>query len=173
MELLDKYNAVATFFLLGHKVGSLKEEIGQLISAGHEIGSHSYRHLHAWKSGPANIFRDIENGLRAVRVVAPCRLFRAPYGKVTLGTLLQVSAMGCRQSWWTIDSTDSWERPKSISEILDVVRKQGGGVVLMHDLDRPESPMHEKLVLDLTRELLNLAANERFRICKLGEVIDK
>jgi peptidoglycan/xylan/chitin deacetylase (PgdA/CDA1 family) len=171
LDILRSRNAVATFFLLGHKLGALQEIVARIVSDGHEIGSHSYNHLHAWQRDPVSVFLDIQKGLRAVRSVAKCRFFRAPFGKTTFGSLIQVWLQGCRQSWWTIDSTDTWERPRGVKEILDQVRTDGGGVVLMHDLDRPAQPEHEKFVLDLTRGLLDLAENEGFRICKLGEVI--
>lgn len=171
LEILCSRNAVATFFLLGQKVGAAKESLARIISAGHEIGCHSYGHLHAWKRDPISVFLDIQKGFRAVRSVSECRLYRAPYGKVTLGSLLQVWLQGGRQSWWTIDSTDTWQKPRTVEDVLDQVRTEGGGVVLMHDLDRPARPEHEKFVLDLTRGLLDLANNEGYRICKLGEII--
>lgn len=173
LEILRDRNAHATFFPLGHKLGKSKEIVARIIGAGHEIGSHSYAHLHAWKCDPVSVFLDIQKGLRVVRTVADCQLFRAPYGKLTLGSLIQVGLHGCRQSWWTIDSTDTWGKPIGVKEILDRVRAQGGGVVLLHDLDRPAQPEHEKFVLDLTRGLLDLADGEGFRIRRLGDVIQK
>lgn len=171
LEILRSRNAVATFFLLGHKVDSAKESVARIISGGHEIGSHSYKHLHAWKYDPISVFLDIQRGFRTVESLSACRFFRAPYGKVTLGSSVQVWLRGCRQSWWTIDSTDTWEHTRGVKEILDKVRAEGGGIVLMHDIDRPAKPEREKFVLDLTQGLLDLAENEDFRICKLGEVI--
>jgi peptidoglycan/xylan/chitin deacetylase (PgdA/CDA1 family) len=173
LDILSSRNAVATFFLLGHKLDALQEIVARIVRDGHEIGSHSYAHFHAWQRDPVSVFFDIQKGLRAVRAVAACRLFRAPYGKLTLGSMIQVSIQGCRQSWWTIDSTDTWENPKSVEEILAKVRAQGGGVVLMHDLDRTARPTHEQFVLDLTRGLLDIAEREGFRICRLGEVLRK
>jgi peptidoglycan/xylan/chitin deacetylase (PgdA/CDA1 family) len=171
LDILQRHNSIATFFLLGYKLDESKEVVTEIISAGHEIGSHSYCHLHAWRHNPISVFMDIKDGLRAVRTVTECRLFRAPYGKSTFGTLIQVWLQGCEQSWWTIDSTDSWDRPLGVEEILNRVRTQGGGIVLLHDLDRPEMPEQEKFVLDMTRGLLDLAKNEGYRICKLGEVL--
>lgn len=171
LSMLHERQAKATFFVLGRKVAAEEAGVVQLLSEGHEFGSHSYRHLHAWKRDPVSVLLDIKKGLRTVRAMAECRLFRAPYGKITLGSVIQLWLQGCRQSWWTIDSTDTWDRLREIEEILDQVRREGGGVVLMHDMDRPDRPDREQFVLDLTRALLDLAQNEGFRICKLGEVI--
>ncbi len=173
LDILRDGNATATFFPLGHKLEGSKAIVAEIIKAGHELGSHSYEHLHAWKRNPVSILWDIQEGIRAIRTVAECHLFRAPYGKLTLGSMIQVRLQGCTQSWWTIDSTDTWENPRSVDEILAQVRTQGGGVVLLHDLDRITRPTHEHFVLDLTRGLLEMAEREEFRICRLGEVIQQ
>ncbi len=171
LDILDSYNAVATFFLIGRKVDLSKDVVERMARTGHEVGSHSYQHLHAWKCNPINVYRDIQHGLNIVRSITRCRLFRAPYGKVTLGTLFQVSLLGCVQSWWTVDSTDTWNTVRQNEEILDQVRRQGGGVVLMHDLDRLGSPERSEFVITLTRDLLEMAKIEGFRICTLGEIL--
>jgi peptidoglycan/xylan/chitin deacetylase (PgdA/CDA1 family) len=173
LDILRSRNAVATFFLLGHKLDALQEVVARIVSDGHEIGSHSYAHFHAWQRDPVSVFFDIQKGLRAVRAMAACRLFRAPYGKLTLGSMIQVRLQGCRQSWWTIDSTDTWETPRSVEAIINQVRAQGGGVVLLHDLDLSAKTERENFLLDLTRGLLDLAENDGFRICRLGELIYK
>ena len=168
--VLREQAASATFFVLGRKLDSGQTEILQLKAEGHELGSHSYQHLHAWKRDPLSIILDVQKGLHSLRSMAECRFFRAPYGKLTLGSLIQLRFQGCNQAWWTIDSTDTWSHPKSVETILQQVRDDGGGVVLMHDMDRSEKPAHEEFVLELTQALLQLAKNEGFRVCRFSEV---
>lgn len=171
LDILHERNARATFFLIGRKVDERRGVIARIIHDGHRLGSHSYRHLHAWKHDPIRVFLDINRGINSVRSVAECRLFRAPYGKLTLGSLLQAWMQGCVQSWWTIDSTDTWDPPKAIDQVIERVRREGGGVVLMHDMDRSGMPGREQYVLDMTRALLDLAQRENFRICRFEEVL--
>lgn len=173
LDLLRENGASATFFVLGQKVDAFKEHTARIVGEGHEIGSHSYRHLHAWKCNPLSVFRDVQLGMQVVRRVAPCRLFRAPYGKITLGSLLQVATSGCSQSWWTIDSSDTWRTPLPLDHILGQVRKQEGGVLLMHDMDCDERPERADFVLELTRGLLLMARKEGFRICTLGDILKR
>jgi peptidoglycan/xylan/chitin deacetylase (PgdA/CDA1 family) len=172
IALLDSGNAKATFFLIGHQVESLKPTVARIVNEGHELGSHSQRHLHAWKQNPVSVFIDIREGLRSVRSMAECKLFRAPYGKLTLGTLIQAKLSGCTLSWWTIDSTDTWDHPRKVEDIVEQVRCEGGGVILMHDMDRPDPYAHE-FVIELTKRLISVAATDGFRICKMGEVVTK
>ena len=105
-----------------------------------------------------------------VRKLNAAPFFRPPHGKITLATLLQVWMNKCRLAWWTIDSSDTWATPKSVEAVLDEIRRQGGGVILLHDHDRSGHPEREAYVLDLTRAILEMARNERFRVCKLSAV---
>jgi len=164
VEKLKIYGAVATFFFIGKKLKNSEELVSLVVESGHVVGSHSFDHLHAWKRSPVAVFDDISQGLRAARLIRPCNLFRPPYGKITLATWLQVSLLKCKHAWWTIDSTDSWERPRDIEEILEIVRQQGGGVVLLHDLERPEKISGDGFTVALTIALLELAVKENFRV---------
>ena len=170
LHLFADFRAHATFFALGHKIESCSEACALIAGGGHEFGSHSYRHLNAWEQSPLAVYRDIDQGLSLVRKLNAAPFFRPPHGKITLATLLQVWMNKCRLAWWTIDSSDTWATPKSVEAVLDEIRRQGGGVILLHDHDRSSHPEREAYVLDLTRAILEMARNERFRVCKLSAV---
>lgn len=171
LKVLETRGGRATFFLLGQKVGKSRTVVEKLCQGGHEIGSHSQNHLNAWKSSPWQVYLDIKRGFFALQGTPSSFLFRAPHGKTTIATLIQVYVRGYRQSWWTIDSTDTWSRLSRVENIVDQVRKEGGGVVLMHDHERKNDPEREIFVLELTIALLDLAAKQRFRVAPLGEVM--
>jgi peptidoglycan/xylan/chitin deacetylase (PgdA/CDA1 family) len=165
-ELLDSFGATATFFPLGYKL----ETVGSLFKK-HEFGSHSYRHLHAWKNSPIAVYVDIERGLESVSQLSSSRLFRPPYGKVTLATLVQLLARRCSLAWWTIDSSDTWQQTLPASKVLERIQEDGGGVILMHDTDRLNDRGREAYVIDLTRSILEFSRVGGFRICNMSEVI--
>lgn len=164
--LLEQFDATATFFPLGWK-----SELVSPISNSHEIGSHSYKHLHAWKCSPISVYRDIDRGLRTIAQWSSSRLFRPPYGKVTLATLAQLWIRGCAVAWWTIDSSDTWHKTLPISAVIERIKLDGGGVVLMHDHDRSIDHEREDYVVDLTRAILGLARDEGFKICRMSELV--
>ena len=49
-KLLLAHDARGTFFLLGRRVVMDTHTVELLIRDGHELGCHSYDHLHAWKT---------------------------------------------------------------------------------------------------------------------------
>lgn len=157
LALLKAYDVRATFFMLGEKIAADLDMPHMMVQAGHEIGSHSFQHLNAWKSSPLAVYRDINRGLVGIRTFSQSSLFRPPHGKLTLATMLQVWFNQCRQAWWTIDSTDTWPIPMPIEGVIERIRCGGGRVFLMHDHSRPNNPESEAYVLDLTKSILELA----------------
>ncbi len=170
LSMLSGHNVHATFFVIGRKLEALENVASEYVNAGHELGSHSYAHLHAWKKFPLAVYRDIDRGLRLSGLHSKCKLYRPPYGKTTLLTMLQVRLNSFRHAWWTIDSSDTWEKSLPIDNILDQIRRDGGGVVLLHDHDRVNNPDRQTYVLSLTSNILEMARKEGYSIVPMGKL---
>ena len=82
LELLEKHNQKATFFILGWVAEKYPGLIGEIDKAGHEIGYHSYYHKHIKNQIKSNIFEnDLENGLSLMENITGKKVvsYRAPY----------------------------------------------------------------------------------------------
>lgn len=44
LPLLDKYQAKATFFLIGNEIEKYQEEAQKIVKAGHQVGNHTFSH---------------------------------------------------------------------------------------------------------------------------------
>jgi peptidoglycan/xylan/chitin deacetylase (PgdA/CDA1 family) len=169
LDLLRRREARATFFMLGRHAQQHPHIVDRVIREGHDIGCHSDQHLHAWKTLPWEAVADIDAGYeRLSRWIQPDGMFRPPYGKMTLPTYWSIRRRGAPVWWWTIDSGDTHEVPPSAGQVADRVRAEGGGIVLMHDLDRTQS--RNEFVLELTAALLDVAQRESFQIKPLREL---
>ena len=169
LNVLASNKVRANFFMIGHKLQTFSNQALDVLSSGHPIGSHSFRHLHAWKSNPIEVTKDIQAGFQICEQFAPSSWFRPPFGKLTLATLMHTWITGRTLAWWTIDSTDTWSSPLPIEEIIERVKDQGGGVILMHDNDRTDTSRHD-YVINLTLGLIQFARNEGYDICTLQEL---
>lgn len=173
LDLLAEYDARASFYLLGRRVANAPEAVDRIAAEGHEIGTHSHEHLHAWKSLPSSAVRDVRRGFEAVeRWTGPRPSFRPPYGKLTLATWREVRRRGAPIHWWTHDSHDSWGTPRLPAEFAAALARDGGGVVLMHDFDRdgPDRAARTEYVLETTRRLLETAAAEGLQVRRLADL---
>lgn len=171
-DLLAQHRAKATFFMIGGFAQMHPALVTRLVGEGHEIGSHTQKHSNAWKATPWGAMRDLVAGRQSLaRLGVPTRLFRPPFGKTTLGTLIAGSGLGF--AFWTIDPQDSWNR-RPMADILAEIDQKGGGVVLMHDFDLPRRgptpAAHPAYLLALTEALIGHAATKGYRILRLGDL---
>jgi peptidoglycan-N-acetylglucosamine deacetylase len=79
LELLNHYQAQATFFCSGQKAAMHPEILQHIRATGHAIGNHSFDHLDGWKTPAITYFRNIEQANEILKT----GLFRPPYGKIT------------------------------------------------------------------------------------------
>lgn len=175
-DLLRARQVRATFFLVGRNVVQHAGLAQQLHREGHEIGNHTQEHRNAWKIAPWQGVSDLragENSLRALGLSS--QSFRPPFGKSTPLTLLYALRRGLRLAYWTVDSRDSWAR-RPLADLLAELERQGGGVVLMHDFDRPlrgpAPEAHSDYLLELTEALIEFAARRGFALLRISDLFD-
>ncbi len=87
LPLLDKYNAKATFFVIGNELEKNLEEGKKIAQAGHQIGNHSYSHKRMVFKTPSFIQQEIEKTNTLIRKTGykgPID-FRPPNGKKLVG----------------------------------------------------------------------------------------
>lgn len=83
LDLLDRYDARATFFCIGDLARRHPRWIEAIVARGHAIENHSQRHRHTFSlSGPAALRREIAAAQRTLTEIAGTRplFFRAPAG---------------------------------------------------------------------------------------------
>jgi peptidoglycan/xylan/chitin deacetylase (PgdA/CDA1 family) len=164
LQLLAERGVQATFFLRGRNIRENRDLVQRIQAQGHEIGSHTYDHLHAWKVAPWRSLADIRQGFQAIDDALGTRAgrypFRPPYGKLNLVTLLYLLARRIPIVYWTIDSGDTWLVRPDQSTAAHLSRAGGGGVVLAHDFDREAGQEVHQYVLGALRSILD-AAQER------------
>jgi peptidoglycan-N-acetylglucosamine deacetylase len=169
LTLLRNHGTHATFFMLGRSAKQFPSVADRVLQEGHEIGCHTDNHFNAWKTSPWNAIADIDAGYRALSTWVPSNgTFRPPYGKITLPTYLAIRRRGASLGWWTIDSGDTHDRLPHPQKVAEAAINDGGGIVLMHDLDR--SPERNDFVLETTSVLLKLATQEAFTIKRLSDL---
>lgn len=89
LDLLDKHQAHATFFVLGWIAERVPDLVGEIERRGHEIATHGYSHTLLTELTPAAFERDLHRALDVTRAIVtqPILGFRAPSFTVTAETL--------------------------------------------------------------------------------------
>lgn len=78
LEILKRYNALATFFCSGRNAERNQDILSNIVHEGHAVGNHTYSHLKGWYTSNHVYYADIEMASRFI----PSALFRPPYGLI-------------------------------------------------------------------------------------------
>jgi peptidoglycan-N-acetylglucosamine deacetylase len=172
LDLLQTYNAKATFFVVGSQARQYPELLERILREGHEIGCHSEQHLNAWKTYPWRAVADIDAGYQTLSRWLPADgKFRPPHGKMTLPTYLSLRRRSASVWWWTIDSGDTHQTLPIPNTIENAVLKARGAIVLMHDMHTQDRlKERDAFVMETTAALLEFAKRESFVIAPLKQL---
>ncbi len=130
---LEKYNAHATFFMLGQKVSSYPDVVKKMKEIGCELGNHSYSHKNLAKASAAGITDEVgKTNTNIAKITGEgATVMRPPYGAIS-DTLK--STVGMPMILWNIDTLD-WETrnaQKTIETTMNNV--DDGDIILLHDI---------------------------------------
>lgn len=175
LDTLARHRAHATFFLLGVRAEYRPDLVDRARAEGHEVACHSARHLHGWKTTPGRARQDVDAGYHMLeRWVSPSGRFRPPYGKLAIGQFLALRRRKAPIDWWTLDSRDTKPTLPAAQSIWNSVERAGGGVVLLHDMDREhDHAARAAYVVEVTNLLLTRAREAGIRAGTLNELFEE
>jgi peptidoglycan/xylan/chitin deacetylase (PgdA/CDA1 family) len=140
LELLRRYDASATFFLIGKWAEREPELIRRTVAAGHAIGNHTYTHPTMPAHGAARIREELRRCREAVEASGETfstvdgeMLMRPPYGRRRPGTLRTLRQEGYVPVTWSITGYD-WRAHTTARAITRRCLRAGeGDIILLHD----------------------------------------
>ena len=135
----------AVFFPIGKHATYYPEILRQVAAAGHTIGSHTWSHADLSKKSPDEAKAEIEKGISAVAwalegtPVSPFFRFPALKHPPEMVTYLGERNIGIFST--DLDSFDfKMRKPDQvIKSVMDKLKKNGKGIILMHDFQKPTS----------------------------------
>lgn len=151
IDLLNKYQVKATFFLVGERVLFYPSHVQYIYQNHHEIGNHSYHHLDFTKITTVNIFSEINKTQEVIYNVIKSypKVFRFPYGKYNhlILNYINFPIIG-----WDSDSKD-WD-DISDDEVIDNVIKSvsNNSIIIFHDFNRYRKVAIEEIIKYLITE---------------------
>lgn len=132
LNILDKYNAKATFFCIGDNVKKHPDVYRQVAGAGHAIGNHTFNHLRGWKTDD-DIYT--QNFL-ACDALLHTPLFRPPHGRIRRSQVkrLRAERPGLNIIMWDVLSGDFDQQLDPEVCLAKVLRyTKAGSIIVFHD----------------------------------------
>ena len=165
LELLERHQARATFFLIGERAARRPDLVAEILRRGHEVGHHTHTHPTGtfWCASPATIRKEIDDGLAALQPAGP-RWFRPPVGIRSPFLAPVLAARGLQCVAWNVRSLDSFSRDPAAVVHRVMARVCPGSIVLMHE----GAALHPAVRVRALAGLLEALAARQFR-CVLPE----
>ncbi|MEG0259148.1 MAG: polysaccharide deacetylase family protein [Lysinibacillus sp.] len=133
LNTLQKYNAKATFFMLGNRVQYYPNIAKDVLTRGHEIGNHSWSHPVLTKLPNEQIVKEYSTTANALKnaIGQDATVFRPPYGATNKLVNAQIPIPVVM---WSIDTMD-WKY-RNAQQLLPHIQNSlhNNAIVLMHDI---------------------------------------
>ena len=175
LDILDRHQAKATFFVIGRKVEKHPDVVREIVARGHEIGVHGFAHdrLFAFR-GPRRVRGDLERAIRVVEGVTKRRpqLFRPPIGHTTptiarIAEQLELTVVG-----WSVAGLDGLARAEPKRVAARIARGlTDGAIVLLHDA--AERDDHAPAGVEALPAIFDAMTERNLRPAKLSDLIDE
>lgn len=135
LNILKKYNAKATFFVLGENIGGFPGMLKTILSDGHQIANHTYSHKEMTTLSTEQVQKELMDTFSLISQYAGVNttVMRPPYGAFDINTWLKSKGSMSASILWTKDSED-WRLP-GVSTIVSnsIAGIEPGDIILMHD----------------------------------------
>ena len=142
LDLLEQYDAKATFFTIGNQIEGNEDVIKREAELGCEVLTHTWDHAAGSGQGvsigymsAAEQVQEIEKGYEAIADVLgkePEHIIRAPGGNFNGDTIENLWDYVDAEIGWDVD-TEDWSRPGVDSIVKMIMSATPGNVILMHD----------------------------------------
>ena len=135
LDILERYNAKATFFVVGQNVENYPRAFERLAGSDCEIGNHTYTHKNIGNMSEDELLVELERTEKAIESISRRHtlLLRPPEGH--FGDVVQrVSVVrGYDIILWSIDTLD-WAHTSADDMAKKVISSvSDGDIILMHD----------------------------------------
>lgn len=136
LDVLKKEDVPAAFFWQSRLLYPARPW-KRVLEEGHQIGSHSAKHMNLINLPYEEQYEDIQNSLMKIKQITGFEVkhFRPPFGQFNDDTLKAAKDLNLVPVMWRVASMD-WELQKTPEKVISTVidNLEDGAVILLHEL---------------------------------------
>lgn len=137
LDLLDRFNARATFFVVGERALKFPHLLERILARGHQIANHTLTHSSSsfWIAPPFRISNEIDRCDSVINLERNwSRLFfRAPAGLKNMFVHPALAPRGMSLIGWTVRGFDTSDRAPEIVAARILKQVEPGAIILLHE----------------------------------------
>ncbi len=137
LDLLDHYQAKATFFCVGENLAQFNQTAIDTVNRGHKLGNHTNHHENGWKTKTREYLKSIYecNELFTEIQRRKNELFRPPYGRIKRSQILELKS-DYRIIMWSHLAGD-FKKKLDVSKSIRMLKKtRPGSIIVFHDNEK-------------------------------------
>ncbi|MBU5334835.1 polysaccharide deacetylase family protein [Intestinibacter bartlettii] len=170
LDILKKYNAKATFFVVGKHVKWYPDSVIRASKEGHEIANHTFTHPDISTLSEEQLKTEIKNceDIIIEKTGKKPTLFRPPFGNYNEQCLKELSQdLGYSVVLWSGVDAKDWRNPPP-SQIADKIinNVKQGDIILLHDYGT------ENTIIALDT-ILSTLTQKGYKFVTVSELLDK
>ncbi len=149
LDILDKYDAKATFFVIGLWADDFPDILKEIDKRGHEIGNHTNKHPNMTTISKERMLKDTEIADAKILNLTGknTTLFRFPEGAYNDLAIETVESTGRKCIQWDVDSID-WKAQGTDIEYERVMKKTKPGSIILFHTDVKYTPQSLPKILE-------------------------
>jgi polysaccharide deacetylase family sporulation protein PdaB len=153
VQILDKYDVKATFFLVGAWVDSNPNKLKLLFDKGHEIGNHTNLHPNMNSISKEKLIKEIESADNKIKKIIGqgTTLFRAPSGDYNNSVIETIEGTNRYVIQWNVDSID-WKGDGADIEYNRVMKKTVPGSIILFHCEAIHTPDNLPKIIEALKE---------------------
>ena len=130
LDTLDRFNAKATFFMVGENAVKYPHLLEEVRRRGHQVGNHTYNHI----SGMRHFTWTYLANVKKADEVLHTRLFRPPHGWIRTAQYKVLRHVGMKVVMWDVVTRD-YSRLLTADDVLNNVKRytRPGSIITFHD----------------------------------------
>lgn len=144
LDILDEYEAKATFFCVGDNISKHPEICKKVLDKGNVIGNHTFNHLKGWSTSNEEYINNIDKCQHIInkyQKTAQKPLLRPPHGQISLSQINLLKKNYSIVMWdvltYDFDNRDTPQ--KSLEKIITLTKP--GSIVVFHDNYKAEAKL--------------------------------
>jgi peptidoglycan/xylan/chitin deacetylase (PgdA/CDA1 family) len=130
LDTLDRFNAKATFFMVGENAVKYPHLLEEVRRRGHQVGNHTYNHM----SGMRHFTWTYLANIKKADEILHTRLFRPPHGWIRTVQYRVLRHIGMKVVMWDVVTRD-YSRLLTAEDVLQNVKRYArpGSIITFHD----------------------------------------
>ncbi|MCL1882500.1 MAG: polysaccharide deacetylase family protein [Defluviitaleaceae bacterium] len=169
LDTLEKYNAKASFFVLGERLEAGKDIVKRAHDMGNEVIVHSWTHANLTTLTPDEIKKELTSTQDAInKLLGTCpNFYRPPYGANDDTVKKASKEIGFSLINWSIDALD-WENKNAdiiFTKIMTWITAKA--IILCHDVYESTAEAMERVIPTLQSGFELVTVSELMKRCEV------